>query len=99
MNNFEKLQSMSVDELAAWLNKYLIIDDYPHIRWFAKTYCDKCEAIVGQHDGPFGVHKCEFAYCEMNDNCRYFQELSEIPSDLEMIKLWLEAEVTDEEIQ
>ena len=29
MNNFEKLQSMSVEELATWLDKYVSYDDGP----------------------------------------------------------------------
>lgn len=95
MNNFEKLQSMSVEELAKWLDKHLAFDDAPHTLWFAKNYCDKCDLVEGQWEGTFGTHKCEFAYCEKNHKCRYFEELPEVPDDVEMVKLWLEAEVEE----
>jgi hypothetical protein len=39
--------------------------------------------------------ECEFAWCEINDKCIAFPELGEMPSDKEIIKLWLESEVEE----
>lgn len=93
MSNFEKLKQMSVDELAKWLDKYLAFDDAPQTLWFAKNYCNKCDHVEGQWKGTFGTHKCEFAYCELEHKCRYFQDMDEVPDGVEVVKLWLEAEV------
>ena len=95
MNNFERLQSMPIDEMAKWLSKHLAFDEAPHMMWFAKTYCDKCDPVIEQRKEWYGMSKCELAYCEKNKNCRYFQELSEVPDDAETVRLWLEAEVEE----
>ena len=98
MNNFEKLQSMSVDELAKWLDEHLSFEDAPHILWFVEKYCDKCDSIEGQCDSDLGARKCEFAYCELEHKCRYFSSMEREPDNFETIKMWLKAEVEDEEI-
>ena len=44
-SNFERLHSMSIDELADWLDKNGQFDTAPWTDWFAKKYCDHCESI------------------------------------------------------
>lgn len=92
MNNFEKLQSMPMDELAEWLSKHLAFDEAPHTIWFSKNCCDKCEPVEGHWEGTFGTHKCEFAYCELEHKCKFFPEMDEVPDDLTIVKMWLESE-------
>lgn len=92
MNNFEKLQSMSADDLAAWLDEHLMFDDSPHMQWFVANYCDKCDPIEEQCESYFGTHKCGFAHCELKHKCRYFPNMKDVPDNLETIKLWLESE-------
>ena len=95
MTNFKYLQSMSADELAKWLDGHLMFDDAPHMQWFVENYCDKCGSIEGQYEGVLGTHKCEFAYCETEHKCRYFQDIQRVPDNLEIIKMWLEVEVAE----
>ena len=46
MNNFEKLQLMSVEELAKWLDEHRQYDHSPWSLWFDQKYCKNCEAIM-----------------------------------------------------
>ena len=40
MTNFQHLQSISIDELAKWLDEYGQFDNSPWSTWFAEKYCD-----------------------------------------------------------
>ena len=95
MNNFEKLKSMSVDELALYLDENIPQDDAIWWKWFDKTYCDKCESETVYVDdyflGPNTEHKC--AYCEVHNTCRFFPGCSFVVENKDAVKLWLEAEV------
>lgn len=93
MNNFEKLKSMSVEELAKWLDKNGIIDNSPWMEDFNKKYCTNCEDIVCK--SPDDSRKCICAYCEIYDNCRFFPDCNDVPDGTEMAKLWLESEVKE----
>ena len=46
MNNFEKLKSMSAEELAEWFDKYIAFDNAPYMIWFDQKYCKNCEPIM-----------------------------------------------------
>ena len=94
MTNREKLNQMSTEELAVWLDEHDDIgyDNAPWIRWFNKKYCQHCKAIVSTSLN--GAWETEASYCEVNDKCSYFSDLNKIPSNLEIIKMWLEAEFT-----
>lgn len=48
-SNFERLQSMPIDELADWLDRNGQFDNSPWTNWFAKRYCDNCESIECQY--------------------------------------------------
>ncbi len=101
MTNFERLQSMTVDELAEWLDKYGQFDKSPWSTWFGETYCDKCapikckykdaEETLGFTPYLFGSYNGDLdcAYCELENKCRFFPELDDIPDNLETIKMWL----------
>ena len=93
MNNFEKLQSMSVEELAKWLDKNVSYDDSPWSDWFDKKYCKNCEDVVCK--SPDDSRKYICAYCEIYDCCRFFSDLGDVPDSEETVKLWLEAEANE----
>lgn len=90
---FENFKSMNIDELAEWFEKNYSDAD-PCILWFDKTYCKNCEPIIKQNEMGY---KMEYAYCELNGNCRYFKEMNEVPSIKQTIKLRLESEYDEEE--
>lgn len=101
MNNFKNLQSMSIDQLVEWLD---VNGSHNSIwwTWFEENYCDKCETETVEISDFEGENewktKCECAYCETHDKCRFFSDMNDVPDAKETIKLWLEAEVYDEEI-
>ena len=99
MNNFEFIKSLSIDELAEWLDKYGSFDSSPWAEWFAKKYCDNCESIKCKYEdaeeqlgfSPYSFHSgdVECAYCELEGKCRFFADLDEAPDNLTTIKMWL----------
>ena len=91
MTNFEKLKSMNEKEISEFLDSIVSIDDNPQVVWFYKKYCDNCETIRLNTLDPNA--RCDYAYCELNENCRYFQNKDDIFDNKEMIELWLESEV------
>ena len=107
MINFERLQSMSMDELAEWLDKNCMFDNSPWLNSFNEKYCEKCESIKCKYVdaeeklglSPYACYSGEIkcAYCELADEsgikkCRFFPELNDVPDNKEMIKMWLEEE-------
>ena len=90
MTNFEKLKSMNEKEISEFLDSIVSIDDNPWVVWFYKKYCDNCETIRLNALDPNA--RCDYAYCEVNGNCRYFQDKDDIPDNKEMIELWLASE-------
>lgn len=90
MNNFENFKSMSIDQLAEWLDKYMTFDDAPHMAWFNEKYCNNCESIMCHYEDSTREFPC--AHCELNGKCRYFPELPEVPNGKEIAKMWLEME-------
>ena len=102
MNNFEKLQSMSIEDLAKWLNENGIVDNSPWMENFNNKYCAKCEAVMCKYEDAeetvgfkpmFSDNEIECAYCEVYKKCWYFEDMDEVPDGVEIVKLWLEAEV------
>ena len=96
MTNFKHIQSMTVDELAKWLDKYGQFDQSPWANWFNNQYCKNCEPIKLNYEDsknklniePLSYLTIECAFCECNDHCRFFPEIDGIPSNLETIKMW-----------
>jgi len=95
MTVFEKLKTKDIDELAEWLDKNCYFDNSPWVRYWDKNYCKNCESISGNGFCLGMEHFCgwhEFAYCEVHGNCRYFQDMEDVPDCKMIIKLWLESE-------
>lgn len=98
MNNFDKLKSFDIDQLAEWLDANGMWDNSPWSKHFDSQYCQKCESVIGTVCDDFGDdRKCEFAYCEVEHKCRYFADLEDVPECKEIIKMWLESEAKDEQ--
>lgn len=91
MNNFEKLKSLNIDKLAEWLNEYGQFDEAPWMVWWNDTYCNNCESIMCHYEDSEREFPC--AHCELNNKCKFFPDMDEVPGSVEMVKLWLEAEV------
>ena len=95
MNNYQNLKSLSLEELAVYIEEQYHKDDFPWDEWFNRKYCMNCPVIIKKVDSilyPGKVNR-EFAYCEVNDKCRYFPDAGSILSQQEIIKLWLQEEV------
>ena len=91
MTIFESIKLMNIDELAKWFKENYIHDDYPVIAWWDKNYCKKCEPEIARilEDN----REIECAWCELHDKCKFFQDMDNIPTSKEMIKMWLESEL------
>lgn len=106
MTNFEHLQAMTIEELAAWLDEHGQFDSSPWMDWFSKTYCDKCESIKCKYVHtqeklgfePFSTYHSdiECAYCELEHKCRFFPDLTDTPSNKETIEMWLKEETKND---
>lgn len=102
MTNFEQLQSMTVEELATWLDEHGQFDSSPWMEWFSRVYCDKCESIKCKYvdaEEKLGISPLSYsgevdcAYCELNDHCKFFPQVKGIPDNKDVIKLWFNEEV------
>lgn len=93
MNNFEKLKSMSVEDLAKWLDKNGQFDTAPWIIWFDKNYCKNCESIMCHYEDS--THEFPVAWCELEHKCKFFPEMDETPNSKEVIKMWLESDANE----
>ena len=91
MNNYEKLRSLSIDSFAEWLDTNGMWDNSPWSKWFDSKYCQQCESVKAYV--PDWDRECEFAWCELEHKCKFFQNMGDVPDSKEIIKLWLEAEV------
>lgn len=85
MKRFDFLKSKNIDELVDWLDEYCMVGDCPWDKYFDDNYCSKCDAV--EHEGH------EYAWCELNKKCKFFEDMSDIPDYKQIIRLWLESEV------
>ena len=91
-SNFEHLKSMSIEELAAWLDEHGQFDNSPWMTWWNQTYCKNCPDIMCHYEDSDYEFPC--AYCELHDNkCMFFPDMDEIPDCEQIVKMWLEVEV------
>lgn len=91
--NADKIKSMTNEELAEWLGKYGNFEESPWLNWFDNNYCSNCESeIVSYTDSKGDNRNMECAWCEVFGKCKFFQDISNIPDDKHMIKMWLESE-------
>ena len=89
MTVYEDLMSKDIDELADLIDKYTSIDDAPYILWWDENYCNKCESVIAL----FNNRQEEFAWCELNNKCKFFPEMGDVPDCIQIIKWWLESEI------
>ena len=103
MNNYTNLTSMSLEDLARWINKNGLFDGSPWMKWFDKNYCGKCESVKIKHeDAPkilgfelmFGL-ETECSYCELHKKCKFFPDMEETPDNTDIIEMWLK-EIAEE---
>ena len=59
MTNLEKIQNMSIDEMAEFLNNLGCADNSPWIQWGDSNFCKKCS--VG----------CLYSPCELSEKCPF----------------------------
>ena len=90
MKVFDSIKSKNIDELAEWLDKHCDFDSALWWKYWDKNYCNKCESVV-TGTNVFG-YPLEHAYCEINNNCRFFKDMDDIPDSKQIIKMWLESE-------
>lgn len=106
MNNFEKIKQLTFDEFATLLFECCVRPSLWET-WFSEQYCDKCEpCIINAYEAKdkLGITilntdatvKC--AFCELAYKCKFFPEKNGVPTDKEVISMWLEAEAADEVI-
>ena len=90
------IKNMDINQLTDWIDKYVIFENSAHGVWWDKKFCQQCESVKAMVQNFDSERECEFAWCELEHKCKFFQELPEEPNSKDIIKLWLEAE--DEEV-
>ena len=91
MKAFDNIKNKNIDELAEWLDENIVCDSAPWWKYFDENYCGKCEPIEMETTSTFGC-TMEYAYCELNGNCKFFKDREDIPDNKQIIKMWLESE-------
>lgn len=89
MTMFDKIKDMSINELTEFLMQFN--EGFtPWMDWFSDTYCNNCSPQYHKlHDD---MDEQEFAWCELHDSCKYFQDMDDVPDIKQTIKMWLESE-------
>lgn len=98
MTVFNDLKLKNIGELAEWFDKHAMFDDAPWIKWWDKNYCKNCKAEIRTEYVPYLEEErdVEYAWCELNNNkCKFFPNMSEMPDNKEIIKMWLTSEVDE----
>ena len=88
MTQFEKFKSMSLSEIVDWLDENGQFDDSPWMTWWDQHYCNNCPAET-VYVPDYG-REMQFAWCELYDVCKFFRDLDHIPSNEDIIRMWLE---------
>lgn len=91
MTIFDNIISKNIDEFSEWLDEHGAFDDAPWYRWWDKEYCEECESVIAYV--PYCKKEAECSWCEVHGNCRYFQEMKEVPDNKQIIKMWLERDI------
>ena len=90
MTGYEKIKAMTIEEIADFLSEiFYSCNENDITNWFEQNYCDKCPTvkIIKCVDCPNLVNE-EWHECEFEGNCPHYK------TDKDMIKLWLESEVS-----
>ena len=103
MTRYEQFTSMSIEDLAAWIDEHGQFDNSPWMNRFDGNYCRNCSPIILTK--PEQKEKLGFevlynisttcAYCEVHEECRFFPGRP-TPALREIILMWLKETVTDE---
>lgn len=90
MTKYNKIKTMSIDEVAEWIAKNGQFDGSPWMDWFNKKYCENCpaEKVYVEYWGNYQ----DCAWCELHDKCKFFPDLNDTPGLEMIIKMWLETE-------
>ena len=91
MNIYEKIKKMNIEKLTNRIDKYGQFDDSPWIKKKKKTYCKNCESIKSRSK-QYNT-ETSYAYCELHDNCKFFPDIEYIPDNKDIIRMWLESEM------
>lgn len=91
MKVINMFEYMNIDEFVDWLDENVYLEHSPWLKWWDETYCKNCESVCAT--SPNGCGESEYGYCELHGNCRYFQDMEDIPSGKQIIKMWLESEI------
>lgn len=94
MTVFNSIKNKNIDEFAEWLDENCSSDYAPWWKYWDENYCNKCEPIESTTKNYFG-YTVEYAYCELNNNCRFFKDRENIPDNKQIIKMWLESELSN----
>lgn len=90
MTVFENIKTKNIDELVEWLDKFETHNDITWIRWWDGNYCNKCESETIYFEELNREEEC--AWCETHDSCKFFDGIDGVPSNKQVIKMWLESE-------
>lgn len=90
MTNYEKIHSMSFDELVRWLEKTFTYSEPPWTLWFDKKYCQRCAAEKATYVDS--DKELDFAYCELHDTCRFFDSKMD---NRKIIEMWFDLDCED----
>lgn len=90
MTNLENIRKMSAEALAQYLGALGSLETSPWMVWWNKRYCNECESVKTYV--PYLDKEADCAFCELENQCRFFPELSEGPDIDQIIVLWLKAE-------
>ena len=88
MTQFENFKNMKLEELAAWLDVYGEFDNSPWMQWWDENFCDKCESIRMSYPNTPHI-TFPVAWCELEHKCKFFQDRDDMPSNKEIITMWL----------
>lgn len=93
MTIFDKIKTMNREQIADWLDKCGAFDGSPWTEWFDKKYCKNCpsENVYVEYFNSYA----DCAWCELNYKCKFFPDMKDIPSNKDIIKMWLETEYED----
>lgn len=90
MKIIDVIKSYTTDEMVDFLDEYSMHDSNPWFDWWDENYCSKCMTEI--KFTPYCGRYFEYAYCELHNNCRYFQDMEEVPDSKQILKIWLETE-------
>lgn len=89
MTQFEKFKSMCIDEMVDWLDEYGQFDISPWMSWWDRHYCNNCKPVTAFV--PDYGREMKFAWCELNGKCKFFSDMNDVPSNQDIIRMWLES--------